>query len=66
LLQILLQILLLLEQAAYSCTSAETQARHAVCILAETGDGSSPTAYLFMMKHQSDHDGQRYSLSDLL
>ena len=60
----LLQILLLLEQATYRCISAESQARYAVYILADTGDSSSAAACMFMMQHQSDH--QRYNLSHQL
>jgi len=57
-----LQILLLLEQATYGCTSAEIQARYALYILAATGGSSSATACVFTMQHLSDH--QRYSMSD--
>ncbi len=49
----LLQILLLLEQATYGCTSAESQARYALYILTDTSDSSSVTACVFTVQHLS-------------
>ena len=57
---LLLQILLLLVPATYSCSSAEIQGRSALCILADARHSGSATGCVFTMQHLTDQ--QCYSL----
>ena len=50
----LLQLLLLLEQAIYGCTSFGSQARYAVYNLADTGDSKNSS---FAMQHLGNSPG---------